>query len=644
MTRRVNFIEEINATKDTWKIKVRIIGLWRVDRSSAPSLEMIFMDENGDKIEAVVKNYHISLWEPQLQEGQSYVGENFDVSNSIKYLFKYIHKGYDRVTATIIPTENESSSQVQNIDEIKQYLDCTYMSPCETCWRIFSFSIHGRSPAVERLYFHLENEQSIIFDDSDVIDDILSKPTVKYSMFTSWMEANKQYVGVKDLTYAQFVSKFVYINHNRCWKPRKQGYTIGRLIWVPPSIGELFYLRMMLNSIKGPCNYEDIRTVNNVIYPTFRETCFAMGFLEDDREYIEAIKEADEWGSGYYLRKLFVTMLTSNSINRPKHVWQQTWKLLVDGILYEQRRLSNMQNLQLTDQQLQNLTLLEIENLLQINRKSIRDYPSMPYPEGRITSQLGNRLIYAERDYDKEELKAEFIHCFNLLTDEQMIIFDKIMKVVNDGNGGTFFLYGYDGTGKTFIWKTLASTLRSENHIFLTVASSGIASLLLSGGRTAHSKLAIPVPTFENSTCNIHQGSELAELLKQTKLIIWDEAPMTHKYCFEALDKTLTDIMSFRGKRNSTFGGKVIVFCGDFRQILPVIPRGSRSNIINATINSSYIWDNFQVLTLTRNMRLQSTINNTNHLQIQQFAKWILDVGDGKLSEPNDGYALIEIP
>ncbi|KAE9607669.1 putative nucleic acid-binding protein [Lupinus albus] len=86
MARRVNFIEEINATKDTWKIKVRIIGLWRVERSSAPSLEMIFMDEKGDKIEVVVKNYHISLWEPQLQERQSYVGENFDVvSNEGQY-------------------------------------------------------------------------------------------------------------------------------------------------------------------------------------------------------------------------------------------------------------------------------------------------------------------------------------------------------------------------------------------------------------------------------------------------------------------------------------------------------------------------------------------------------------------------------
>ncbi|XP_019427467.1 PREDICTED: uncharacterized protein LOC109335757 [Lupinus angustifolius] len=79
MARRVNFISEINGSKDTWKLKVRIIGLWRVDRSSAPSLEMIFMDQKGDKIQAVVKNYQISQWEPQLEDGSSYIAENFDV-------------------------------------------------------------------------------------------------------------------------------------------------------------------------------------------------------------------------------------------------------------------------------------------------------------------------------------------------------------------------------------------------------------------------------------------------------------------------------------------------------------------------------------------------------------------------------------
>ncbi|CAL0308154.1 unnamed protein product [Lupinus luteus] len=79
MARKVNFIAEINGSKDTWKLNVRIIDLWRVDRSSAPSLEMIFMDQKGDKIQAVVKNYQISQWEPRLEEGSSYIAENFDV-------------------------------------------------------------------------------------------------------------------------------------------------------------------------------------------------------------------------------------------------------------------------------------------------------------------------------------------------------------------------------------------------------------------------------------------------------------------------------------------------------------------------------------------------------------------------------------
>lgn len=218
------------------------------------------------------------------------------------------------------------------------------------------------------------------------------------------------------------------------------------------------------------------------------------------------------------------------------------------------------------------------------------------------------------------------------------------MKAVMDQQGGVFFLYGYGGTGKTFMWKTLAAALRSQKHIVLTVASSAIASLLLPGGRTAHSKFKIPVPSLDNSTCNIYQGSELAELLKETKLIIWDEAPMAHKYCFEALDRSLRDIMSCENKQHLPFGGKTIVFGGDFRQILPVIPRGSRSDIVHATINASYLWDYCEVLTLSKNMRLQHSAGNSTNESLEAFSKWILDVGDGKLSEPNDGLAEINIP
>lgn len=99
----------------------------------------------------------------------------------------------------------------------------------------------------------------------------------------------------------------------------------------------------------------------------------------------------------------------------------------------------------------------------------------------------------------------------------------------------------------------------------LIVASSGITSLLLPGGRIAHSKFKITVPTLDNFACNIHQGSKHAELLKLAKLIIWDEASMAHKYCFEALHKSLRDIMGAQNNRFVVFRGKVIVFGEDYR-------------------------------------------------------------------------------
>jgi ATP-dependent DNA helicase PIF1 len=220
-------------------------------------------------------------------------------------------------------------------------------------------------------------------------------------------------------------------------------------------------------------------------------------------------------------------------------------------------------------------------------------------------------------------------------------MYEEIMTAVKEQKGGVFFLHGYGSTRKTFMWRTLASSLRSQGEIVLTVASSGIASLLLPRGRTAHSKFKIPVPTLDNSTCEIHYNDELAVLLQQTKLIIWDEAPMAHRFTFEALNTTLKDVMSSYQNSDTVFGGKVVVFGGDFRQILPVVPRGSHSDIVHASISSSKIWDHCKVLTLKKNMRLQ---NSGDADELAKFSEWILKVGEGKLSEPNDGFAEIDIP
>lgn len=63
--------------------------------------------------------------------------------------------------------------------------------------------------------------------------------------------------------------------------------------------------------------------VNNVIHNSFQEACEALGLLADYKELIEGIKEVAELGSGSQLRKLFVTLLVTNTMSRPQVVWEK---------------------------------------------------------------------------------------------------------------------------------------------------------------------------------------------------------------------------------------------------------------------------------------------------------------------------------
>ena len=96
-------------------------------------------------------------------------------------------------------------------------------------------------------------------------------------------------------------------------------------------------------------------------------------------------------------------------------------------------------------------------------------------------------------------------------------------------------MYGPGGTCKTFLWSAIISKLRSRGKIVLGVASSAIVSLLINGGRTAHSRFKISLHIDEFSCCEIKQNTYLVELICEACLVIWDKAPMTHRHVFEAV-------------------------------------------------------------------------------------------------------------
>ncbi|GLT28317.1 hypothetical protein SLA2020_032590 [Shorea laevis] len=170
-----------------------------------------------------------------------------------------------------------------------------YITPCKAHLRLNEFPIHGRNPAVERLQFHLQYNHMVGFREDQDLHKVLEKEEIQKSMFTEWMATNAKFREATALIYLEFPTKWVWNKQKKSWTPRKRGNMIGRLYYVPPTAGEKYYLRLLLQHIKGLTCFNDLYTVGGHQYDTFKEACYSMGLIVEDKEWEEAINEAFEW-------------------------------------------------------------------------------------------------------------------------------------------------------------------------------------------------------------------------------------------------------------------------------------------------------------------------------------------------------------
>ena len=360
-----------------------------------------------------------------------------------KYLYKYMTKGCDRADVWIednvtIPHENGHRCY-RNADEIKTYLDCRYVSSIEACWKIFEFDIQKQYPSVLRLQYHLPDHQFIVFNDNDHLYSVVHREDIHDTMLTRWFEVNRNHAAAKSLTYVEFPTRWVWNKGTKQWTPRQSHKCIGRLPYAHPNSGERYYLRMLLHKVRGAESFDDIKTVNGILHPTFKAACGALGLLDDDNEWHAALTEASTWATAKKLRNMYCTILMFSEVTNPLALWEFHWKSLTDDLQYQIQRDMRNPRMQIGDDELKNLGLFEIELILNKNGRSLKDFPPMPLPSIEVANLSVNRLIREELDYDCASEKRLFDELYSGLNDGQLKAFNAIMNAKSTKRGGFFF-------------------------------------------------------------------------------------------------------------------------------------------------------------------------------------------------------------
>ncbi|XP_010686096.1 uncharacterized protein LOC104900380 [Beta vulgaris subsp. vulgaris] len=360
-----------------------------------------------------------------------------------------------------------------------------------------------------------------------------------------------------------------------------------------------------------------LRTVDGHLCATFQEAALKLGLLEEDDSIIECMEEASGVEMPSALRRLFTTILIFCKPSNPLALWHQFYSSLSEDFA---RKFSHEKA------KIALLTIKAVEQLLEDMGKTLEDF-DLHGLKGSESDEIRRTkdIVDALDAPIPEEYKEARVH----LNCKQQEAFNSIMEHIRRGEAATFFVDGPGGTGKTYLYQALYAEVRLMNKIVLPVATSGIAAANIVTGRTAHSRFKIPLDHTVSKACNVSKQSGLAALIKETSLIIWDESSMARKENIESLDLLLRDLCD----PNVSFGGKVVVFGGDFRQVLPVVPQKTQNEAVEASLVSSALWSTFTRFSLTENMRARED---------QAFSEFLLDLGNGSLQTAE--VASIRIP
>ena len=494
---------------------------------------------------------------------------NVEIASSLKsfkYVYKYVLKPPD--------------SAVIAINEIQAHLSGRLLSAAEAVWRLLSLPLHKEYPAVMRLHIHLPNEHSIIFDPTMDVDDIQQAAAATTSTLLQWFDLNHLDVSARTWLYSEIPEHYVW--HEEKWVRRRQRLQLGRIFSISSRNRELFALRRLLTVVRGATGWEDLLIVDGHCYESFQAACAARGMLDDDGDIIAAFNEVVSISCSVVSnRQHFALMLLNRQCKNVPQFFAMMLHHLCDDEIVNPHNSA--------------VALWSIEDTMLTFGRSLSDADfgvSLPL---RPANMAAPSLLSVQWPvFDQDVCAAHRDESVSSFTAEQQRALDSVLDSINGTSSNNIFaVLSSAGCGKTMWVQGLTWTLRAMGHQVLNVAASALAATLLPHGCTAHSAFRIPIPTTSASYCGV-KGAD-RDMIRQCKCICYDEVSMVGMEVAECLNRFLQDVM----RNEQPFGGKVVVFLGDFKQLMPVEP-GRKYPL---TVKDCTWWSQCWVMRFTKNFR-----------------------------------------
>ena len=386
---------------------------------------------------------------------------------AVKYLYKYVYKGVDR---TMIGFKRVDKKKKYRSNEIKEFIDCRYISAIEAAYRLFEFTMHSRFPSVRQLYIHLPEKHTVTYN-RKACEQKLEKAIKKQSKttLTQWMKNNDDEIHKPlplkklgrnakgeynprgpDLKYFEYPKYYRWKDNKWVRRTRKDMYAIGRMHTVSPREGERYYLRILLNHIKGAARWDDL--YGDCL--TFKDHCMELGILEDDAEWDEALNEAKQCQMPKAMRRLFAMIIKECAPQEPDKLWlkykyDMSEDYIIDYQKYRNRRYVRKVPAEIVNR-CEKAALYEICGILESYNIDPKRH-KLEKPRKTECYRKTVTELELEQSYNPEECKKDWSQRYNNMNEQQKQVYHQVIAAVenNNGNGvanNVFFLDAKGGT------------------------------------------------------------------------------------------------------------------------------------------------------------------------------------------------------